>query len=81
MRDYIDKAKGLANETAGKAKIKLGRVVDSHDLILDGAAQEARGKAQTLLGKVKDVAEDALTEGQAIKKAVQKEARAKADKD
>ncbi len=81
MRDYIDKAKGLANETAGKAKVKLGEVVDSPDLILDGTVQQAKGKAQTLLGKVKDAAEDALAEGQAIKKAAQKEARAKTDRD
>lgn len=81
MRDYIDKAKGFANETAGKAKVKLGLVVDSPDLILDGTAQEGKGKAQTLLGKVKDAAQDSLAEGKAVKKAAEKEVRAKADQD
>ncbi|MES2754833.1 MAG: CsbD family protein [Pseudomonadota bacterium] len=55
MGELIDKAKGNANELAGKAKQALaGDGTDRDDaLASEGAAQEGKGKAQQFIGKVK----------------------------
>jgi uncharacterized protein YjbJ (UPF0337 family) len=50
MREYIEKAKGLANDTIGKAKIELGRATDSPALVLDGVEQRVKGQLQVRLG-------------------------------
>jgi uncharacterized protein YjbJ (UPF0337 family) len=49
-----DKAKGYANEAAGKLKQGLGKVVGSNKMRAKGAAQELKGRAQVGTGKVKD---------------------------
>jgi len=45
MGEFIDKAKGAANQAVGKAKVKVGRAFDSLPMMLDGAQQEVKGKA------------------------------------
>lgn len=52
MGELKDRAKGLANETIGKAKQATadGPNDPQRD---DGAAQELKGKAQQVVGKVK----------------------------
>ncbi|WDF72511.1 CsbD family protein [Novosphingobium sp. KACC 22771] len=77
MRDYINRAKGLVNETAGKAKVKLGKAVESSDLILDGTALQAKGKAQSREASFNDAADDAVAEGKAMKEAFEKAAHDK----
>lgn len=49
MGELIDKAKGAANEVAGKAKQQSGNP-NTRD---KGAAQELKGKAQKASGSVK----------------------------
>jgi uncharacterized protein YjbJ (UPF0337 family) len=46
MGSTADKASGLANEAAGKAKQGIGNVVGSDKLKAEGAAQELKGDAQ-----------------------------------
>ena len=58
MGEFIDKAKGAANEAMGKAKVAVGRKVDSPDMIIDGAAQEAKGQAQKIVGEAKGLLGD-----------------------
>lgn len=59
MSELTDKAKGIANELAGKAKQAVGRDGRDPDLAAEGAGQEARGHVQQAVGsakgKVKDV--------------------------
>ena len=56
MSSTTDKAKGYANEAAGKLRQGLGKVVGSHEMRARGAAQELKGKAQVGTGKAKDAA-------------------------
>ena len=56
MSSTTDKAKGYANEAAGKLRQGLGKVVGSHNMKARGAAQELKGKAQVGTGKLKDAA-------------------------
>ncbi len=60
MGEFIDKAKGAANEATGKAKVAVGRKTDNPDLIIKGAAQQNKGKAQKLAGKVKGALGDKI---------------------
>jgi uncharacterized protein YjbJ (UPF0337 family) len=53
MGELIDKAKGAANEMAGKAKRAIGEANDDPNLKAEGAGQELKGKAQKLKGEVK----------------------------
>lgn len=53
MGEFIDKAKGAANEAIGKAKVAVGQHTDSPELIVKGGEQQAKGKLQTLAGEVK----------------------------
>ena len=52
MSEFINKAKGIANEALGKAKVTIGQNNDNPGLIIEGAGQEAKGKAQKLTGLV-----------------------------
>jgi uncharacterized protein YjbJ (UPF0337 family) len=56
MNSTTDKAKGYANEAAGKLRQGLGKVVGSNRMRAEGAAQELKGRAQVGTGKVKDAA-------------------------
>jgi uncharacterized protein YjbJ (UPF0337 family) len=53
MGELIDKAKGAANEVAGKAKQALGDATDNTSLKAKGAAQELKGKGQKVKGAAK----------------------------
>jgi uncharacterized protein YjbJ (UPF0337 family) len=53
MGSTADKARGLANEAAGKAKQGIGNVVGSDKLKAEGAAQELKGDAQKAAGDAK----------------------------
>jgi uncharacterized protein YjbJ (UPF0337 family) len=53
MGEFIDKAKGAANEAIGKAKVAVGKRADEPELVVKGAAQEVKGKAQQAIGTVK----------------------------
>lgn len=53
MGEFIDKAKGAANDAMGKAKIAVGKKADKPVLIAKGAAQRAKGQAQKIAGAVK----------------------------
>jgi uncharacterized protein YjbJ (UPF0337 family) len=60
MGEFIDKAKGAANEAMGKAKVAVGERTDNPELTIDGAAQQAKGKAQKIAGAVKGAMGDKL---------------------
>ncbi len=53
MSEFTDKAKGYANEAAGKIKKAVGDVTNDAKLQAKGAAQEVEGKAQVAKGDVK----------------------------
>jgi uncharacterized protein YjbJ (UPF0337 family) len=59
MGSTADKASGLANEAAGKAKQSIGNVVGSDKLKTEGAAQELKGDAQKATGDAKAAVKDA----------------------
>jgi uncharacterized protein YjbJ (UPF0337 family) len=59
MGSTADKASGLANEAAGKAKQGIGNVVGSDKLKAEGAAQELKGDAQKATGDAKAAVKDA----------------------
>ena len=54
MGSTSDKIKGVANETAGKIKAGVGKVVGSDKLQAEGKVQEIKGDAQKAMGKAKD---------------------------
>src|ERR1700693_53272 len=58
MGSTADKASGLANEAAGKAKQGIGNVVGSDKLKAEGAAQELKGDAQKATGDAKEAVKD-----------------------
>jgi uncharacterized protein YjbJ (UPF0337 family) len=58
MGEYIDKAKGAANEAIGKAKVVVGQEADSPALVIEGAQQQAKGKAQKIVGAAKGLMGD-----------------------
>ena len=53
MGEMTDKAKGYANEIAGKAKRAIGDALDRPGLSAEGDAQEAKGDLQKAKGAVK----------------------------
>lgn len=58
MSSTTDKAKGYANEAAGKIKQGFGKATGNEDLETEGAAQEVKGNVQVGIGKVKDAAKE-----------------------
>jgi len=52
MGEIKDRAKGIADETIGKAKRKAGDALDRPDLIAEGNAQEAKGDAEKAKARV-----------------------------
>jgi uncharacterized protein YjbJ (UPF0337 family) len=62
MGSTADKASGLANEAAGKAKQGIGNVVGSDKLKAEGAAQELKGDAQKATGDAKAAVKDAANQ-------------------
>lgn len=53
MGEFIDKAKGTANEAIGKVKVAAGKSARRPSIIAKGAAQEIKGKAQQAMGAAK----------------------------
>jgi uncharacterized protein YjbJ (UPF0337 family) len=53
MGEMIDKAKGIANQVAGKTKQAVGDATDRPDIQAEGEAQDAEGQGQNLKGTVK----------------------------
>jgi uncharacterized protein YjbJ (UPF0337 family) len=60
MGEFIDKAKGAANEVLGKAKIAAGRRTDNPEMIASGAKQQIKGRAQKVSGAIKGAMGDKL---------------------
>lgn len=60
MGEYIEKAKGAANEAIGKAKVSAGRRAENPDLIIKGAQQQGKGAAQKIVGAAKGVLGDKI---------------------
>lgn len=60
MGEFIDKAKGAANEAIGKDKVAAGQKTDNPDMIIKGAEQQAKGKAQKVVGAVKGMLGDKI---------------------
>jgi uncharacterized protein YjbJ (UPF0337 family) len=59
MSSTADKASGIANEVAGKAKQGVGNLVGSDKLKTKGAAQELKGDVQKATGDAKAAVKDA----------------------
>ena len=60
MGEFIDKAKGVANEALGRAKVAAGQKTDNPKMIIKGAEQQSKGKAQKVVGAVKGMLGDTL---------------------
>ena len=60
MGEFMDKARGAANEAIGKAKVSVGQHADKPELIAKGGAQQVKGKMQTLSGEVKGALGDKI---------------------
>lgn len=60
MGEFIDKAKGAANDAIGKAKVVVGHKTDRPELIAKGAAQRVKGKAQKIAGAAKGAMGDKI---------------------
>ncbi len=63
MSEVADRAKGIYDETVGKAKRALGDAMDKQELSAEGDAQEARGDAEKLTAKAKGAVKDTLDAG------------------
>lgn len=53
MGEFIDKAKGAANEAIGKVKVAVGEKTDSPALVVKGVTQQAKGEVQKIAGAAK----------------------------
>lgn len=53
MGEFIEKAKGAANEAIGKAKVAVGEKTESPELIIEGAKQQIKGQVQKVVGAAK----------------------------
>lgn len=60
MGEFIDKAKGAANEALGKAKVAVGQRTDNPELIASGATQQIKGKVQKISGEIKGATGDKI---------------------
>jgi uncharacterized protein YjbJ (UPF0337 family) len=59
MSSTTDKAKGTANQVAGKVKQGVGEATDDPALKGEGKAQEVKGDLQKAVGKAKDAVKKA----------------------
>lgn len=59
MGSTMDKIKGAANESIGKAKQGIGEATGSERMRAEGALQEAKGHGQQVLGDAKEATKDA----------------------
>ncbi len=58
MGEFTDRAKGVADETIGKAKRAIGEATGHPDLTAEGDLQEAKGDAEKAAAKVKGALKD-----------------------
>ncbi len=56
MGDKMQRVKGKANETMGKAKVKASKTPASSSTGSGGVVQQAKGKAQQTVGKARSKA-------------------------
>lgn len=61
MSEMTDKAKGLANQAAGKIKQGVGEATGSDRLQAEGAAQNVKGQAQKAMGDPKGAVKGAAS--------------------
>lgn len=52
MGELSEKAKGVGNDIAGKAKVAVGKAIDKPELQVEGEVQQAKGAAQKIKGSV-----------------------------
>lgn len=57
-----DQVKGRVDQTVGKAKEALGKVVGNERLQTEGLADQTKGKVQTVYGDTKENAKDRAQE-------------------
>jgi uncharacterized protein YjbJ (UPF0337 family) len=60
-----DRIKGIGHQLKGALKEGLGHITGDPKLEADGVAEREAGKAQNAAGSARDVARDALRDGQA----------------
>jgi len=60
MGEMHEKAKGLGNEIAGKAKQVVGDATDNPKLEIEGDLQVAKGKVQNAVGDVEGALGDKI---------------------
>lgn len=60
MGEFTDKAKGLGNEIAGKAKSVVADATDNPKLKVEGEAQQVKGAAQKVKGDIKGALGDKI---------------------
>jgi len=53
MGELTDKAKGIANQVAGKTKQAVGDATDRPDIQAEGEEQDLEGQGQNLKGRIK----------------------------
>jgi uncharacterized protein YjbJ (UPF0337 family) len=58
MGELTEKAKGLGNEIAGKAKVAVAKATDNPKLRVEGDIQQVKGEAQKAKGSVMGAAGD-----------------------
>ena len=60
MSEFENRAKGVWDETVGKAKRAFGDATDNDSLRAEGDAQEAQGDAEKLVGKGQNAIKDGI---------------------
>ena len=60
MSEFENRAKGVWDETVGKAKRALGDATDNESLRAEGDAQEAQGDAEKLAAKGQGAIKDGI---------------------
>lgn len=58
MGETADRAKGVVDETVGKAKRAIGKATDNPKLVAEGDIQEAKGDAEKAAARVKAALKD-----------------------
>lgn len=60
MGEFTEKAKGLGNEIAGKAKVVVADATDNPKLQVEGELQQAKGEVQKIKGSVEGALGDKI---------------------
>jgi uncharacterized protein YjbJ (UPF0337 family) len=60
MGEFTEKAKGLGNEIAGKAKGVVADATDNNKLRVEAELQQAKGEAQKIKGSVEGALGDKI---------------------